>query len=172
LRSVGSARAARGRSRAVQQFGERLLPIPRLSAGQQTVEERLHHAAQLGPRAAGGAELVQFGARGGSASGGRRAASAGRGACNSRRQERRVPAQQVGPGAALIDGEIIDHRLHGEGQGVLEFALGGGHDFLQALLRAGLAFRAKMKPMPPPDMPPSIQKPQKVRRRTRPRTAR
>ena len=33
------------------------------------------------------------------------------------RQQGVLARQQVGPGAALVDGEVIDHGVHGEGQG-------------------------------------------------------
>ena len=72
-----------------------------------------------------------------------------------------VAAEQRGVRAAFVDGEIVDHRLHGEGDAVFHGAFGLAHDGLQAALRFGFAFGAKRKPMPPPDMPPSIQKPQK-----------
>ncbi len=62
----------------------------------------------------------------------------------------------------LVDGEIVDHRLHGERHRVLQSALGLGHDGVQTRPGRVAADRGlKMKPMPPPDMPPSIQKPQK-----------
>ena len=49
------------------------------------------------------------------------------------------PREQLGLRAALVDGEVVDHRLHGEGHAVLHGALGFAHDGLHALLRFGLA---------------------------------
>ena len=77
--------------------------------------------------------------------------------------QRAVAGEQVGPGAALVDGEIVDHRVHGEGQGVLPVrAWSRAMMALQALLRAPRVADANMNPMPPPAMPPSIQNPWKL----------
>jgi len=44
-----------------EQFGKALLGAALgFQPGQQALEQRFHHAGQFGPRAAGGAELVQF----------------------------------------------------------------------------------------------------------------
>ncbi len=37
-------------------------------------------------------------------------------------------------GAAFVDGEVVDYRLHGEGHGALQAALGLAHDGFQAIL--------------------------------------
>ena len=42
--------------------------------------------------------------------------------------------------AAFIDGEVVDHRLHGEGDAVFHGAFGFAHDDLHAALRFGFAF--------------------------------
>jgi len=61
-----------------------------------------------------------------------------------------------------IDRKIINDRLHREGQRALQFLLDGVHRLLKKPLRFGfLRAGAKIKPIPPPDIPPSIQNPQK-----------
>ena len=70
--------------------------------------------------------------------------------------------KQLGEGAAFVDREVVDHRLHRERQGVSAARAWSPHMIsCKPLLRLGFLSGAKMKPMPPPDMPPSIQKPQK-----------
>ena len=39
--------------------------------------------------------------------------------------------------AVLVDGEVVDHRLHGEGNAALELSLGLAHDERDAILRRG-----------------------------------
>ena len=43
--------------------------------------------------------------------------------------ERAVTGQQVAPGPAFVDGEVVDDRLHGKWQRALQLALGLRHDF-------------------------------------------
>ena len=128
-----------------EQFGE-VFPgaIPGFEAGEQAVEERLHHAGQLGARAAGGAELIQLGALGGGQRLGIGAQPAGHvEGVIALGQQGADAAPQLGAGAVLVDGKIINNRLHGEGQRVLKFAPGLRHDGLQTLLRLGLALGIK-----------------------------
>ncbi len=47
-----------------------------------------------------------------------------------------LTAQQFGVRAALVDGEVIHHGIHGERQRVFQFALGATHDVLQPVLGA------------------------------------
>ena len=77
-------------------------------------------------------------------------------------QNRIVAGQQLGKRAALVDGEVVDHRLHRKRHAAGKLSADLAHQFAQDV-SAPPAFRSgsKMKPMPPPDMPPSIQKPQK-----------
>ncbi len=115
-------------------------------ARQQVVEEAVDHAAELAAVAAGGGESLQLGAaRGGEVArllaqqGGHGEGVVGRG------HEGIGAGQQAGLGAALVDGEVVDDRFHGEGHGALQGLLGLAHDGLQALLRLGLAFGAEEK---------------------------
>ena len=59
------------------------------------------------------------------------------------RHQRIVARQQVGHGAVLIDGVVEDHRIHGEGQGRREAALGFQHQDLKPFL--GLHFPLRRK---------------------------
>jgi hypothetical protein len=77
------------------------------------------------------------------------------------RHQRGGPAQQIGVGAALVDGEVVDHGLHGERHGALQARLVSRMMAARRSSARGFTAGSKMKPMPPPDMPPSIQKPQK-----------
>ena len=61
------------------------------------------------------------------------------------RHQRRAAAQNPGVGAPLVDGEIVDHRLHGERHGVFQFALGLAHDDLEAFLGVRLAARVEQE---------------------------
>ena len=88
---------------------------PVLRARQQVVEEIVHHAGEIVRGAAGGGEAFELGA----ASGGEVA----RFGTQKRGHGKRVvagghqgvfAAEQRGLRAAFIDGEIVDHRLHGE----------------------------------------------------------
>src|SRR5674476_1080410 len=111
-----------------------------LRARQQVIEEIVHHAGEVFQGAAGGGEAFQF-----------RAASGGevaRFGAQKRRHGQRVitgghegvgAGEYPGLGAALIDGEVVDHRFHGERHRVLHGALGLAHDDLHALLRFGPA---------------------------------
>ena len=123
-----------------------LAAVPGFQPGQQAVEQSLHHAGKFRPRAAGGAEAVQFRALGF----GQRLRIGAQPARDMQcvvttREQRVVAAQQVRPRAALVDGKIINHRFHREGQGVFQLVLGLRHDRLQSLLRLGLALRIKNK---------------------------
>ncbi len=121
----------------------RMSALPR---GQHVIEQRLDHAAQFRLVAAGRAEFIQFGA-----AQRRRACAvpAATGAAPSARNSRpassaSLTVSQIGERAVLVDREIINHRLHGEGQGVLTVrASCRGHDFLQPLLSLGFSSRAR-----------------------------
>ena len=49
------------------------------------------------------------------------------------------PLARAAHRAAVVDGEVVDHRLHGEGQGVLQAALRRGHQLLEIVLGLALA---------------------------------
>lgn len=103
-----------------------------IHARDEGVEEGLDGVFELGLGAAGVGELVELGAvfwgeffgffaeKSGDAelvvSGGEE------GVCSF---------EEVGVGAVGVDLEIVDDGVHGEGEGVLQFALGGDHDFLE-----------------------------------------
>jgi hypothetical protein len=117
-----------------------------LAARQQVVEELLHHAGEIRLIAAGGGEVVQFGAARGRQQAGLGAHQRGHGqGVISRRHERPLALQQAALGAAFVDGEVVDHRLHGEGHGVFQAALGFAHDALHGALRFGLAARMEQE---------------------------
>ena len=112
------------------------------AAREQRVEERLHDPAQLGPGPAGCPKFVQLGAA--------QRRERAQLLPQQRRDGERVVAlwhqrvgvgEQIGEGTVFVDGKIINHRLHREGQRVLQLALRSRHDFLQALLCGGLLFR-------------------------------
>ena len=102
-----------------------------LAARQQVVEHLLHHAGEIRLIAAGGGEVVEFGAaRGGKQAGlGAHQRRDGQGIVAGG-HEGALAAQHGGLGAAFVDGEVVDHRLHGEGNGVFQAALGFAHDGL------------------------------------------
>jgi len=54
-----------------------------------------------------------------------------------------IARQQFGVSAPLVDGEVIDHRLHGEGDGRFQPSLRRGHNLLQAHL--GPRFHGRIK---------------------------
>lgn len=140
---VGADLGMLGRIEAVliEELGERRLGgLIGAMAGQHDVEKGLDHAAELGFGAAGGGEQVKFGAadwgecppvlaeegRGdeGVVGGGHECGGA---------------VEQIGAGAMFIDGEVVDDRIHGEGEGVFEFLFGGGHDLLELVAGFGRA---------------------------------
>ena len=51
--------------------------------------------------------------------------------------------EKIGKRAAFVDGKVVNDRFHREGQGMLQFLLGGGHDFLEALLGEALFLRSE-----------------------------
>ena len=63
-----------------------------------------------------------------------------------RRQQRALAREQPRFGSALVDGEVVDHGLHGEGHGVLQPPLGVAHDGGHALLRFRLAPGREQEP--------------------------
>ncbi len=48
--------------------------------------------------------------------------------------QRTLTCQQLGVRAVLVDGEVIDDRLHGKGYGRFQIALGLRHDLVQPIL--------------------------------------
>ena len=139
----------------LQQGAQRLVCSRlRVAARQHDIEERLHHTAQLHVGAARGAKLVELRPH----QGRERVAVLSQQRWYGQRviagrHERRAAVEQVGEGPALVNGEVIDHRLHREGQGVLELPLGGGHDLLQALLCQGFLLRGEDEPHAPAGHP-------------------
>ena len=110
-------------SSAFETLRARRLAVPRCAAaGGRT------RAAPCPPtpaRAAGGAEAVELGAaRGGQQPRLRAQQRRHRQRVIARRHQRVAAAQQLGRGAALVDGEIVDHRLHGERHGMFHAPLG------------------------------------------------
>ena len=116
----------------VEQRRERLLAaILAVALRQQAVEERLHHAGQRRLRACGCAKGIQLGA----AEGGECALFVAQQARHRQRivaggHERLLPREQLRPRAALVDGKVVDDRVHGKGHGTLQFALGRAHHLL------------------------------------------
>ena len=51
--------------------------------------------------------------------------------------------EQFRPRPTLVDGEIVDHRLHGERQRSFQFTLGTDHQLLHVVLGGGLGGRIK-----------------------------
>ena len=45
------------------------------------------------------------------------------------RHDRRRPSRDLGPGAARVDLKVINHGIHGKGQGIVKFSLGGSNQF-------------------------------------------
>ena len=91
-----------------------------------------------------------------------RRSSGGPGACNTRGGIiASAPVEQLGEGAAGVDPEVVDDRLHRERQGVVEPAL--TRLMIAAISSRNASWRcgATKNAMPPPDIPPSIRKPQK-----------
>ncbi len=129
---------------AVEQFVQAsgLASAGRGGVGNQVIEELLHGARELGQIADGLTEAIELGAAGARQ-------EPGLDAQEGRYHQRVVAgghealgaAKQACLGAALVDGEIVDHGLHGEGRGTLEAFLGGAHDVLEAVLRPRLALR-------------------------------
>ena len=76
-----------------------------------------------------------------------------------RRHHRVAAVVQLGHRAAVVDGEVVDHRVHGEGQRVCNCrfvaTISCWRKSWASVLRAG----SKINPMPPPEMPPSMRKP-------------
>ena len=107
-----------------------------LAARQQVVEQVLDHAGEFRHRAARRGEPVQLRAAHGRKQARFRAQQRGHGQrVVVGRHERTVAAKKRRLGAALVDGEIVYHRLHGERDGVLHLALGLAHDGREPLLR-------------------------------------
>ncbi len=111
---------------------------------QQVIEEIVHHAGEFVHAAAGGGEAFQLRAPGGGeiARFGAQQRRHGQGVITGGHEGARA-GEDPRLGAALVDGEIVDHRLHGERHAMLHDALGLAHDGLHALLRLGLALRAE-----------------------------
>ena len=120
-----------------------------LAARQKVVEQVLHHPGKLGALAAGGGKPLQLGAA-------RGRKQTGFGADERRhrqsvifgRHQRRAAAQNPGVGSPLVDGEIVDHRVHGERHGVFQLAFGLAHDDLEAFLGERLAARIEQESHP------------------------
>jgi len=112
-----------------------LLGCLRAQVRNEAIEHILGQALVGRTDAAGCDEPFQLGAAGCGQRFGLASEQAGDGeAIVAGRKQRGIAGQDLGPGAPLVDGKIVDHRLHGEGQRMLEFALGGGHDGLQTVL--------------------------------------
>src|SRR5688572_25545505 len=107
--------------------------------GGGTIEQAGEDRAVFGTGARGGGELadvVAFARRAirfGPAQGGREGSLV-----ETSGQERGVAGQERGSRAVLIDREVVDDRIHREGQGGLELALGLEHHALQELLSVAL----------------------------------
>ena len=116
--------------------------LVRALAREHDIEEGLDHPAQFGLGATGGREQVEFGAADGS-KGAPVLTKQGRGDQGVVRggHERRGVFEQIGAGALFIDGEVVDDRVHGEGEGVLEITFGSRHDLLELFPGLGHAMR-------------------------------
>ena len=120
-----------------------------LAARQKVVEQVLHRPRKFGALAAGGGKALQLGAA-------RGRKQAGFGADERRhrqrvifgRHQRRAAAQNPGVGSPLVDGEVVDHRVHGEGHRVFQFAFGLAHDDLETFLGERLAPRIEQESHP------------------------
>ncbi len=118
-----------------------------LSAGQHVVEKLLHHAGEFRRHAAGRAEAVQLGAAAGRE-------QKGIGAQQRRHGQRIVFGGQQGViareqarlGSAFVDGEVIDHRVHGERDGMFQALFGFAHDGGEPVLGFGSPVGRKEKP--------------------------
>lgn len=100
-------------------------------AGEEGIEEGLDHAGQFGAGAAGGAEAVEFGALHGGEVLKVAAEQAGDGeGVVAGREEGVVVAEEFRAGAAFIDGVVEDEGVHGEREGMAQFAFEIGHDLL------------------------------------------
>ncbi len=102
--------------------------------------------ASAGRACAGRAEGVQFGA----AEGGEAALFVAQQPRQRQRvvaggHQRLVAAAQFGPGAALVDGKVVDDRIHRKGHGAFQLALGRAHHRHQPILRLDLAPRVEDK---------------------------
>src|SRR5579872_3157409 len=109
---------------------------------QQPLDQRVDGGAQLGPRAARLAKGFEVRAA--------RRSQLARVQAHQPRDHHRVigrrkrhigSPQQRGERAALVDGKVVDHRVHREWQRVLQPPPRGRHDLLQPLLRLRLARR-------------------------------
>jgi hypothetical protein len=115
-----------------------------MAAGEEDVEERLDDVAEAGLGTAGGAELIELIAPSCGQSGALAAEQGWNGERVVSRRHKGVRArEQVGACAVVVDGEVVDDRFHGEGEGVLELAPGAGHDFLESGLGFGFAVRSE-----------------------------
>ncbi len=125
----------------VEQVVQALAAGVSLCARKEPVEQRVYHPSKFRVCPAGDAELVKLGASSGAELEAVR--------LQQRRHDERViaggqeRAVHVAPRAALVDGEVIDDRLHRERQRVLQLALGRRHDFAERFLGGGLDARIK-----------------------------
>jgi len=120
-----------------------------LRARQQGVHQQAHRRSELRPRAHRMGKEIQLGAP---ARGKRMAAlfdQAGQRERIVRPGEHcPIPFQQAGHAALLIDGKVIDHRVHGKGQGMLQAAFFTAHHLQQGGGRTLASLRRHHEPHP------------------------
>ena len=101
----------------------------------EVLEDVLHHPLEFRHGVAGGGEAFELNAAHGRKQAGFHAQKRGHGhLVIARRHQRRVAFEEHGLRALFVDGEIVDHRFHGEGHRMFHLPLGVAHDGLQALL--------------------------------------
>ena len=160
-----SARAARGRIRsrraAHRGAGPRVRPLRRRAAASRSSAGS--DAANAGSRRAARVNCWRSVRSRGERSRGSRRSTPGSGVLVVLDRQQRVGAgEQRRHRAVLVDREIVDDGIHRERQRGVQLALRGQHDLGERGLPFGAARSGRTtNPMPPPDMPPSIQNPQK-----------